>query len=716
MNRRDVLKTVSALATVSLGKPLAAAVIAEWQIASGAVLVTLFSDGRYSVTEQNLNWTFSGALGHAISSAVTNSGTDSLGDWQELAFAYSPSRYSVIRLYNGKNIVQFRTTYLSVAQNSEPFPSFSIFPQGLNTFSYGGLWAYKFGQLNAHSPWLFFDGGANAFMFSPATNFMTAVNQIVGGSLQAAIDSRISAFPAGFTHSSVLVFGQGINAAFDAWGQALMGFSGKQTPASDSVTLLNKLSYWTDAIAAYYYYRQSDPTAYIPLLLQIPAAFAQNSTPIGSIELDSWHYPKGTPPSWTNVGAGLSSFEADWNIFPNGLQPFQKQLGLPLIAHTRWVDASSPYASKYQMSGSVSIDPAYWQAYARYMATNGIEVLEQDWLSGPAITDFNLTDPDAFLDNMAAALEAQGRSILYCMPMAAHLMQASKYSNVISARVSPDGFNRTQWDQFLFNSRIAAAVGLWPFADACQSQNVKDVLFSTLSAGPLGAGESLANISGATWNQAVRTDGVIVKPDVPIVATDDTFLANAQNALAPNVAFTYTQHGAHRTAYVLAYDPTSGATSALTLKPSSFGVAGAAYVYDYFGKTGVLLHAGATFSTTVDSTGSYFLIAPVGPSGMAFLGDPNKFVGCGKKRIAQLSDDGMLHVTVGFAQGEEHVALHFYSPVAPQAIASNGVVSRPLHDGQNRYKIAVRPGPDGTATVTIHAAQLDLIRQPGPVQ
>jgi len=714
MNRRDVLKTVSGLAAVSLSTP--AAVIAEWQIASGAMQVSLYADGRYSVTAQNWNWTFAGALGRAVTGVSANTGADSVGAWQELSFNYGTGRSSAIRLYNGKNVVLFRTTYGAAAQNSDPFPSFTTYPLGLNTFSYGGLWAYKFGQLNAHSPWLFFDGDANSFLFSPASNFMTAIGQIAAdGSLQAGIDPRIGALPASFTHSSVLVFENGINAAFDAWGQALMGLSGKQQPANDAVTVLNKLSYWTDAIAAYYYYRQSEPTAYVPMLLQIPAAFAKNSAPLGSLELDSWHYPKGSPPSWTNVAAGLSSFEADWTLFPSGLAPFQKELGLPLIAHTRWIDPSSPYAATYQMSGNVAIDPAYWQTYARYMASNGIEVLEQDWLSSPANTNFNLTDPDAFLDNMASALAAQGRSIIYCMPVAAHLMQASKYSNVVAARVSPDGFNRTQWDQFLFNSRIAAATGVWPFTDACQSQNVKDVLFATLSAGPLGMGENMANINAANLSQAVRPDGVIVKPDVPIAATDSTFLANAQGTVEPNVAYTYAQHGALRTAYVLAYDPTSGAMSPLAIAPATFGVSGSAYVYDYFNKTGELLPAGAAFSTTVDSTGSYFVVAPVGPSGIAFLGDAGKFVGSGKKRIAQLTDDGALQVTVLFAPGEDQVALQFYSAGAPETSAAAGAVSRPWRDGPGRYRVLVSPGAGGSATITIQPAAAGLARRPSHV-
>ena len=102
---------------------------------------------------------------------------------------------------------------------------------------------------------------------------MTAVSQLASdGSMEAAIDSRITALPAGFTHSAILTFAGGINAAFDLWGQTLTGIAGKTRPANDAITLLNRLSYWTDAGSAYYYNPQNG-SQYIPTLLQVAPQF-----------------------------------------------------------------------------------------------------------------------------------------------------------------------------------------------------------------------------------------------------------------------------------------------------------------------------------------------------------------------------------------------------------------------------------------------------------
>jgi len=666
------------------------------------------TDGTYLIVAGSQGWIFQGSAG-PLENVTVSSGTDSIGAWNQIAFDHGSARTSSIRLYDNTSVVLFSTRYAQDGPNTDPFPSLSSYPQGLFTFNYSGQWIYEFGSLNNRAPWLFFDGHANAFILSPASNFMTAIGQRASdGSLQMPIDPQISTLPAGFTQSTLLVVGAGINSTFGLWGQTLTSLTGKHRPASDANVLLNQLSYWTDAGAAYYYHPMT-ASQYAPQLLQMPSQFSDASIPIGSLELDSWYYPKGSPASWTSNGSGMDTFVADSTLFPQGLTAFQKSLALPLITHARWIDPSSPLRNQYQISGNVAIDPKYWQDYANYMAANDVEVLEQDWLSNKAVTDFNLTDPAAFLDNMAAALASEGRTIVYCMPLSTHILQSSKYDNVVAVRVSSDAFHREKWDQLLFDSALPSALGLWPFADEFQSANAMDVLLATLTAGPLGSGDGSGSINTASISQAVRSDGVIVKPDAPIAPTDATFLAVAQSSVAPIVASTYTDHNGSRTAYVLAYERTSGALGQISFLPGSLGVSGPAYVFDYFHKTGALLQPGTPFNSTVDYNGSYYIVAPVGPSGMAFLGDSNKFVSSGKKRIEQLTDDGAVHVVVRFAPNETNVVLHLYSTGEPVALAAHGHAGRAVPEAPDRYAVTVLPGPGGTA-----ALDLRLLKNQSP--
>jgi len=669
---------------------------------TGGINVTVFTDGRYKITASGYGWAFSGSIGSVLRSIRLSDGADAVGTWHQVAFDYDPSRSSSIRIYDGKPLVLFSTSYGQDGPNKDPFPSFDSYPQDLFTFSYTSLWNYQFGVLNPRSPWLFYDSQANAILLSPAANFMTAVTQFGDNSaIQGAIDGRITSLPAGFSHSTILTFGRGINAAFDTWGHALTDLYGKKRPANDSIALLNKLSYWTDAWANYYYH-PGDPTQYVPTLLQVPGAYQQFSTPVGSMELDSWYYPKGSPPNWTQNGFGMATYKADPAIFPNGLAAFQKSLGLPLITHARWIDATSDLRNHYKMSGNVSIDPQYWKDYAQYLSDSGVEVLEQDWLSGPAVADFNLTDPDAFLDNMASAMQSAGHSIVYCMPLWTHIMQSSKYNNVLAARVSPDGFNRNHWDSALIDSRIASAVGLWPFADAFGCRNHKDILLATLTAGPIGAGDALGTVECVGLKQAVRTDGVIVKPDVPIAISDVSWVALSQDQSAPVIASTYTDHDGRRTAYVFAYGRTEGALNSIVFSPESTGVQSPAYVLDYFSKSGTVVPSGAQYNDIVDYNASYYVVAPIGPSGMAFLGDTDKFVSCGKKRIEELNDYGSLvRVVIRFAPGEKHIGLHMYAPSKPLVWADSGTVGRPVSEYGDRYRVTVFPDSAGSAIVNL---------------
>jgi hypothetical protein len=144
--------------------------------------------------------------------------------------------------------------------------------------------------------------------------------------------------------------------------------------------------------------------------------------------------------------------------------------------------------------------------------------------------------------------------------------------------------------------------------------------------------------------------------------------------------------------------------SQISFLAGSVGVNGPAYVYDYFGNTGTVIQPGGEYRTLVDYDGSYYLVAPIGPSGIAFLGDSGKFISCGKKRIEQLSDNGTLRVLVRFAPGEAFVALRLYSATEPTVSADSGAVGRVHHHGDNLYRVVVQPDANGAAALTFQVA------------
>ncbi|MEO5998403.1 MAG: hypothetical protein ABIN89_16735 [Chitinophagaceae bacterium] len=66
---------------------------------------------------------------------------------------------------------------------------------------------------------------------------------------------------------------------------------------------------------------------------------------------------------------------------------------------------------------------------------------------------------------------------------------------------------------------------------------------------------------------------------------------------------------------------------------------------------------------------TFFIVAPITRSGIAFLGDAGKITATGKKRIATITDTAnTLHVKVLFAEGEGPVTLQGYSEKTVTAV------------------------------------------------
>ncbi len=494
----------------------------------------------------------------------------------------------------------------------------------------------------------------------------------------------------------------------DLWGKVRLG-----TQADVS---LATLGYWTDSASSYYY--SFDPSkGYEDTLRAVKSDFAQHGIPLNYMQLDSWWYPKGNPPAWDNVGdtvdKGQYLLKPDRSIIPHELHDLRRRLGgIPLITHARWIDPTSPLQQQYAMSGNVSTDPRYWKDLAAYLNAGGVMTYEQDWLASLAQPNVNLTDPEAYLDEMAQAMAKQGITMQYCGQDVGQLLQGAKYANLTTARVSQDGFNRTRWDPFLYDSRLASSLGIFPFADNVYSSDIMSLVLATESAGMVGAADAIGSEVAANLLQSVRTDGVIVKPDAPMVPMDSTYIADAQAQIVqgpapPMVSFTYTDHAGLKTFYVFAYSrAVDGSNATVSLSPGGLGIQGPAYVYNYFTRTGQLLSAGSTFSDSVGTNGSYYIIAPVGPSGIAFLGDTGKFNSVGSQRIPVINDNGVLDISIQFAAGESGATIGGYSLKPPAISATSGSIGPMTYDpASGLFSVAVMPesGTDSVANLSLSA-------------
>jgi len=684
--------------------PIAAAAIQGVSVgADPGLMATVFSNGSYEIVAANPAWRFAGRIGGIPSNLSAQSGTDAAGGaYSEISFDFRTDapRHAAIRAYLASPSVLFTVSLPSGGPNTFSFPDLTVYPSGLNHIAYDGTFAAPtFQAWNGESPWICFDSQWNTVILSAASHFMVAQTAVLAaGDLASGVSPQIASLPAGFTQQTLLVIENGINRAFLDWGNLLTRITGKVRPANDADVTLSKLGYWTDAGSSYYY-SSAPGLSYPDTLSAVQAEFAQQGIPLGYIQLDSWFYPKGPAADWLSIQDGIYEYIAAAPPFASSLGAFRASLGIPLITHARWIDPSSPYWRQYRMSGTVSTDPLYWGAVAAYLAGSGTAAFEQDWLADRATTAYNLADGDAFLGNMASAMGQQNLTIQYCSATARHFLQSAEYNNVTTIRASMDRFDTTRWTSFLYAARLASAVGIWPFTDVFMSSETGNLLMATLSAGPVGVGDRLGSLDADNLRRAVRADGAIVKPDVPLTPLDSSFWNDSQNAQAPMIAATYSDFGDLQAWYFLLY--AQGGNTQAQFRLADAGLSRPVYLYDYFAGAGRVVLPGEWLNEDAGEY-RYLVAAPIGRSGIALLGDTGHFVTLGKKRVTALSDDGVVHVSLAFAAGESSRTLEGYSPGRPAVIATSGMAGLPVYDpASRRFTVTVAPGPDGSALLEI---------------
>lgn len=676
--------------------------------------------GAYSVSGRSPAWVFRGSVGAPLQHVARAQGHDALGSFHSVKFEWNWHGAPVtgeIQTYDRKPIARFQLIYdKSTAHPQLVFPNFTSMPAGLHVMSYQDK-AFSPVQFTAGdygTPWLLFNDHLDAAILSPAGGFQVASLRGDGPhTAGVSLDDAIDQVPAGYSVRSILVLDRGIGRAYDEWGRALTTIQGKTRPSNEADRSLRYLGYWTDH-GAYYYYNFDKQLGYAGTLVSEIQHLHSSGVPVRYLQLDSWWYqkdslsPAGKPlksmnPKFArarwNVYGGVWLYRASPTLFPQGLAAFQRKVGLPLIVHGRWIGQDSPYHKTYRIAGIAPVDPNYWHHIAAYLHANGVVTYEQDWNSvirKYSGFDSNLRTGDEFYDDMAAAMKAEGLTMQYCMAVPSVFLQGSRYSNLTTIRVSDDQFIRARWYNFLFTSQLASALGIWPWADVATSRDVNAMLLQTLSAGSVGFGDAIGQDNKQNLMQAARADGVLVKPDTPLVPTGSDYLDGALGRHLPTIGYTHSRENGVTTAYVFAFARTPQDQGPVQFRASQIGLKGPMVVYDYFAHHLTLVPAGGVFHGSLESDeASYYVCATPGKSGIAFLGDRNDFVGAGRMRIAAIAETArQLTATVVFAQNENEVALHGYARFKPQVTATGGSAAAVRYDSATgEFDVSISPNP-----------------------
>ena len=303
------------------------------------------------------------AAPHLVSPPRAIHGTDQLGAYNSSSATYSAAGTTIVlsvRQYADaiafeqhfpRGLTAGSASTTSPPQPAAAFPSLSL-AEGLLPTAAWRSWHGHWGSFTGVGlqpnnslifngvptmPLLFFgnrsDGGA--VMVSPLGNFTDAAHATSGDAWRHGPNGRLTSLPAGYSHTTLLVGGDGPTATIAAWGRRLRSFHHTDRSAARAADVtLSKIGVFTDN-GAYLNFNKVAGNANRPLppgataeepLRRTLASLAASGVRVGYLQLDDFWYEG-------RVYEGAVSCASDWrpraDWFPSGL----KALGVPLMLY-----------------------------------------------------------------------------------------------------------------------------------------------------------------------------------------------------------------------------------------------------------------------------------------------------------------------------------------------------------------------------------------------
>jgi hypothetical protein len=690
-------------------------VAAQHEIRSGGLVFAIDdATGAYTLDDGELH--FGGRLPGGVSRVSTST--------TGLRFALVQGIEATVSPVPGKSnalLFSWKITAKNPVTQLPAFPDFDVVPAGLHSLSHQQL---NFAPpvfdspQDVSTPWVLFNASGRTLIISPASDFFLA--SMLGDAktrVAVGLNAEVRQLPAGFTSTTLVAAGSDIAAAYDSWGASLRGLYHRTPAPADADATLRYIGVLTDNAGGHYYYNYeyAEGLNYEESLVRFVERSRQAGFPFGYLQLDSWWYAKSSwnpeqqvdriknpalpDEAWNRYG-GLIEWKAQPGVFPKGMAAFHKRVDLPFLAHNRFIDKDSPYRKRYRISGVAAVDRRYWDALADYASENGIAIYLQDWLDASYRFSPELRSVpgkgELFMDGMASAMAARGITMQYCMAYPLHMLQGVKYPNLTTIRAAGDGLARSRWTQLAFNARLIHELGAWPATDVMPSKDTAAMLFATLSGGPVGVGDAFEDLDRTNIFKVARADGEIVKPDEPLMPLDVSYLSQAQRTDAPIIAATFTRHGSHDTAYLLAFaDAPSKAPMDFSLTPMALGFSGTVAAFDPMSETLVMVDSKEAISGKLAGPNAfaYRVIAPVSASGIAVIGDIGKFVSMGRKRVTSYQDLAHgVRMKLAFAADDPAITVAGYarSPIAAHAKGAT-ILSTVRDPRTGLFKVELRP-------------------------
>ena len=544
--------------------------------------------------------------------------------------------------------------------------------------------------------------------------------------------------PAGFSSELGIWAGHGIRAVTEEWGAQLQRLRGTRRLSRYHDAVVAQPSYWTDNGAAYWY-RTAPGRDMGETLSAVLDGLRETSVPFEAVELDSWFYPHAvlrpvsdeTPE--TVPPTGTLAWQPREDVLPEGVPALRERLGAPpLILHARHYDRNTSEfpASAAWIDGDRAHprDPAFFERLVKRAAEWGACCVEQDWLvelfSGVRGVREAPGRSAAWQGAMDSAAEKLDLSLLWCMATPADFLATLDLRRIVSIRTSGDyrfiADNPSLWVRFLITNGLARALGLAPFKDVFLSDPngtgldgdpfaEAEALLSALSAGPVGLGDRIGRTDREIVMRTCREDGVLLKPDVPIAATDASLRRDAFFEPQLLVGDCHSQHDVGRTVYVAAFNAWRGKTPLDgEVSLASLGVHEPVVALDW--RSGEITRPardGSLGFSLDPGDWSLRVLAPIVQERIAILGDLRRYATAADRRLARVRSEGNdLLCAVRGAAGEEVVLSGWAAgPLDVRAVGPDGLrPARPVEcDPQGRFDLPLVLDHHGSADLRLRA-------------
>lgn len=551
-------------------------------------------------------------------------------------------------------------------------------------------------------PLFIFQALSQEFLFlAPRNSFHEQVLAVHDGSFQWGWSGDLKSVPRHFNTTLVAIIHTSPREALHVWAGLLRERYIFPPRSRYADITMSRLSYWTDNGAAYWYRREADLSLAKSIASTVHHIHNDLTLPIAAVELDSWFYPHQVSRDVQKVGylhivppTGMLLWEPREDVLGcEGISALHKQLnGRPLILHSRHISAHSPYIKDASTGpwwvhgdGAHPQTPALWHRFMQQAATWGAITYEQDWICDVWFGTRQLREAPGrvaqWQNDLDDAARSNGLTLIWCMATPADMFHAASLQRVIAIRSSDDyryaDDPSTLWRWHLVVSCIIHELDLFPYKDVFMSHKndsgvvdidgdpnaLLEACLAALSAGPVGIGDRLRRTNRDVVSRCCRSDGLLVKPDIPLRALDRSLRDPDGLLWADTMCGEWKYVLAIRTGVKSSGDPllNEPLRESLELSPTEKYI-----VYDWH--TTEVTVTGTLNASLKLHEWKLWIVCPVlkldgNPAIFTLLGDTHRFATMGDRRIRMVSNisnwkngglegDGVLFEVLG-SPGEE---------------------------------------------------------------